>query len=249
MFLTERLISNVVNKRSSTADLANNQRILRTSKRQSLDFFTNLALLSNVESREKLCSNILMNGKYFSRADGEIDEYAVALIMEYTDISPMNRIDQFSMSAYEHTFKQLKIFNFLKKNDQLSSAIMKFDERWTIGHSIEYFPQLNENTLHCVYFSQIREIMDGVLYLIVGAIRDPYFINAYAKLNLEGEEINGLLEKWDECWDVYFYLKCTGDMEGCLIFSTVWTNMVIFGLDNDGMRGACESGDWSVNIC
>ncbi len=42
----------------------------------------------------------------------------------------------------------------------------------------------------------------------------------------------------DNCWGAYFYMKCD---------SRQWTNMLIFGIDNDAVRQASENGIWKLN--
>ena len=52
---------------------------------------------------------------------------------------------------------------------------------------------------------------------------------------------------WDKCWDIYFYMKCDTEFRGSVQFSRIWTNMLIFGIDNDAIRQASENGVWKLN--
>ena len=53
---------------------------------------------------------------------------------------------------------------------------------------------------------------------------------------------------WDQCYDVYFYMKVDTEYRGSIQFSMRWSNMLIFGIDNDAIRQASESGIWKLNM-
>lgn len=73
----------------------------------------------------------------------------------------------------------------------------------------------------------------------------------YTNVTRQRDDFDAKDKNWDPCMDVYFYLVCfetaQTQFKGSVCFSNFWSNMLIFGIDEDFIREACETGDWEFN--